>query len=209
MTLTKISVALACAAVLPCAAGVHKCADANGKVTYQDGPCREVQAMAKVDAADAGNGRPVAAASKAAVPLAQGASAASLPDASEADYRSAKGTWRGPAQFHLVVSGVRSADANAMVQMVIELQPDGRVQGAITEAGCKLSGQTTQSGSVAAAAVDVVLAGCKDARFNGRFSGSLSASAASKEAKLQLNAVEAGAAAGKAAQSSVDAVLKR
>jgi hypothetical protein len=209
MTLAKICMALTCAAALPCMGAVHKCADGNGKVTYQDGPCRDVQAMGKADSVEAVNGRPVPAASKAAAPSAQGASTPSLPEANEADYRSARGAWRGPAQFHLVVSGVRSPDANAMVQMVIELQPDGRVQGAIAEAGCKLSGQTTQSGSAAAAAVDVMLAGCKDARFNGRFSGSLSASAASKEAKLQLTGVEAGAAAGKAAQSSLDAVLKR
>jgi hypothetical protein len=209
MTLTKISVALACAAILPCAAGVHKCADASGKVTYQDGPCREVQAMAKVDAGDAGNGRPVAAASKAAVPSAQGASAAVLPEASEGDYRNAKGPWRGPAQLRVAGNGVRPADANAMAQMTIELQSDGRVQGAITEAGCKLSGLTTPSGSVASASVDVVLAGCKDARFNGRFNGSLTASSASKEARLQLNAQDVSAAAGRAAQSSIDAVLKR
>jgi hypothetical protein len=132
-----------------------------------------------------------------------------LPEGSAADYSHAKGAWRGPAQLRVAGNGVRSADANAMPQVVIELQSDGRVQGAITEAGCKLSGLNTPSGSPASASVDVVLVGCKDARFNGRFNGSLTASSASKEARLQLSAQEVGASAGKTAQSSVDAVLKR
>jgi hypothetical protein len=209
MTLTKISVALACAVVLPCAAGVHKCADASGKVTYQDGPCRQAQPTAKVDTGDAANARAVSAVDKAAAPSAQGAGESTLPEGNGADYNNAKGAWRGPAQLRVDGNGVRPADANAAPQVIIELQSDGRVQGAITEAGCKLSGLTSSSGSAASASVDVVLVGCKDARFNGRFNGSLTASSASKEARLQLSAREVSASAGKTAQSSVDAVLKR
>jgi len=209
MKLAMLGIALICAAVLPCSAAVHKCTDASGKVTYTDEPCRETPRQAAVDTTDAVNPRPGNAAAKGAVPGASGTITSSLPEGSDADYRNAKGAWRGPAQFHVVVNGARAADAHAIAPMVIELQPDGRVQGAINDAGCKLSGLTTQFISAMVASVDVTLSGCKDARFNGRFNGFLNTSPESRAAKLQLNALALNTAPGKSTQSSIDAVLKR
>jgi hypothetical protein len=206
MRLAIIGLTLACAAVLPCAAAVHKCTDGKGKVTYQDGPCREAQPQGTIDTSDAVAAR---GAGKAAAASAAGTITASLPAGDDADYRSAKGAWRGPAQFHFVANGARAADAQAPAPMVIELQADGRVQGTINEAGCKVSGLTTQVASPASVSIDVMLSGCRDARFNGRFNGFLNTSAAAKEATLQLTALAMSAGAGKATQSSLDAVLKR
>ena len=105
----------------------------------------------------------------------------SLPAGDDAEFQSAKGAWRGPAQFQFSVSGARSADAHAIGRMVIDLQPDGRVRGVIDEAGCKLSGLHTQFVSAASASIDVTVSGCHDSRFNTRFSGHLVGNAAARE----------------------------
>ena len=124
-------------------------------------------------------------------------------------FQSAKGTWRGPAQFQFSVSGARSADAHAIGRRVIDLQPDGRVRGVIDEAGCKLSGLHTQFVSAASASIDVKVSGCKDDRFNTRFSGHLVGNTAARESKLQLNAITMALRPGRVSQASIDAVLKR
>ena len=133
----------------------------------------------------------------------------SLPSTIDHEYQSAKGTWRGPAQFHLSIGGARVADAHAIVAMVIELQPDGRVRGVIEEAGCKLSGLHTQFVSTASASLDVTASTGRDGRFNARYSGQLLGSAAAKESKLQLHAVAMPLFTGRVSQASIEPVLRR
>ena len=197
--------ALLCVAAIPCAAAVNKCTDARGKVTYQDGPCAATPQSSKVDTSNPVDTRPGRAASAPQRTITQSVPAGN----DEAEHRSARGTWRGPAQFQLSVGGARAADAHAIGRMVIELYPDGRVRGVIDEAGCKLSGLHTQFVSATSASIDVTLSGCKDDRFNTRYSGHLLGSAAAKESKLQLNAVAMTLLPGRGSQASIDAVLQR
>ena len=190
---------------LPCTAAVNKCTDSRGKVTYQDEPCAATpQSSSKVDTSNPVDTRPSAGATAP-----QRAISKSLPAGDDAAYRSAKGTWRGPAQFQFSVGGARSADAHAIGRMVIDLQPDGRVRGVIDEAGCKLSGLHTQFMTAASASIDVTVSGCHDGRFNTRFSGHLVGNAAAGESKLQLNANAMNLLPGRVSQASIDAVLKR
>ena len=191
-------------AAMPCAAAVNKCTDTRGKVTYQDEPCAATPQSSKVDTSNPVDTRPGQAATAPQRTITK-----SVPAGDDADYRSAKGTWRGPAQFQFSVSGARAADAHAIGRMVIELHPDGRVRGVIDEAGCKLSGLHTPFVTAASASIDVTLSGCHDDRFNTRYSGDLLGSAAAKESKLQLNAVAMTLLPGRVSQASIDAVLQR
>jgi Domain of unknown function (DUF4124) len=194
--------ALLAGTALPCAAAVNKCTDSRGKVTYQDEPCGATPQWSRVDTSNAVDTRPTAASAPRSI-------SKSLPAGDDTNFRSAKGTWRGPAQFQFSSGGVRSADAHAIGPMVIELQPDGRVRGVIDEAGCKLSGLHKQFTYPESASIDVTLSECKDTRFNTRYSGHLIGSAAAKQSKLQLNAVAMSLLPGKVSQASIDAVLKR
>lgn len=196
--------ALFCVAAIPCAAAVNKCTDARGKVTYQDGPCAATPQSSKVDTSNPVDTRPGRAASAPQRTITK-----SVPAGDDTEHRSARGTWRGPAQFQFSVSGARASDAHAIGRMVIELQTDGRVRGVIDEAGCKLSGLHMPFVTAASASIDVTLSGCKDDRFNTRYSGHLLGSAAAKESKLQLNAVAMTLLPGRASQASIDAVLQR
>ena len=189
---------------LPCTAAVNKCTDPRGKVTYQDEPCATTPQSSKVDTSNPVDTRPGKSATSPQRTITQ-----SLPSGDESEYRSAKGTWRGLSQFQYSVSGARSADAHAILRLVIELQPDGRVRGVIDEAGCKLSGLHTQFVSAASASIDVTVSGCNDGRFNTRFSGHLVGNAAGRESKLQLNAIAMALLPGRVSQASIDAVLER
>lgn len=202
MRIILLSAVAACLIAMPSAAAVNKCIDVRGKVTYQDEPCAATPQSSTVDTSNAVSTRPSTSATQPPI-------VRSLPAGDDSGFRSAKGSWRGPAQFHFTLNGVRSAEAHMIGRMVINLQPDGRVRGVIDEPGCKLSGLHTQFVTPTNASVDVTFSGCKDSRFNVRYSGHLATNAAARESTLRLSAVAATAFAAKVSLATIDAVLKR
>jgi Domain of unknown function (DUF4124) len=160
---------MALAALPTSAEAANRCTDAQGRITFQDAPCPGA-GSAEATAGRAGPGGPPAQPA-----VANG-------------YASARGTWRGPAQLHVVEGSTRDLEAHRVVPMVIELGVDGKVQGVIPDAGCKLSGLTSTFVSATNATVDVTLTGCQDRRFNTRMQGHVFVHTGSKEARLNLNA---------------------
>lgn len=181
------------------ALAANRCTDAKGKVTYQDTACEPSANANPVDTTDARNNRPLQA-----PPVAPVDPVGSRGEA----YASAKGSWRGPAQFQLTKAGVRDSDAHSISPIVLELRPNGEVLGIMMEAGCKISGLTQQFVAPYIASLDVSVKGCKDGRFNARYSGYLHSTAAAKEAKLTLNTLSM-PSYGRVQQASIEAVLKR
>jgi hypothetical protein len=188
-------------ALLPIAAhgATYRCTDAKGKTTLQDVPC---PALGETGAAGPTT-------SRLGVPM-QGtpAAAAVLPPPNTGDYSSARGAWRGPAQFHLVAGGQRDLQAHRIAPLVIDLAADGKVTGVVSEAGCKISGLTTQFIMPTMANIDVTLTGCTDTRFNTRMSGTLSAHKSAKETTLRLASIGYTRSM-KLQQLTLDAVLRR
>jgi hypothetical protein len=193
-------------------AAVHKCTDARGRVTYQDDPCPAASASAPpgkpLDTGDAVNTRPRAVPPNAKPPLLPSITR-SLPAGDEAAYATAQGSWRGPAQFHFRLGSERPTDAHVIAPALIELQRDGRVRGAVPEAGCRLNGLHRPFATTARASLDVTLSACHDARFNARYSGHLSVDGNVKQASLSLHAITSVKLGGRVSQASVDAVLRR
>lgn len=189
---------------------VNRCTDLKGKVTFQDTACETAAAERSVDISEAFSTKP-------GVPLRPSSAgrpataAAPVPEERQrsGEYASARGTWRGPAQFQVSVGGVRDATAHAVTPMVIELRATGEVAGVIPAKGCAISGLATEFVAPYVATVDVSLKSCEDRRFNARFSGHLHANAAAREAKLTLHAISMPLFAGKVQQTSLEAVLKR
>jgi hypothetical protein len=177
------------------AGAVNRCVDDKGKVTYQDSAC------------------PGAGPMDATAPFARSQNPAGLAGQSAAEenatYTIAKGAWRGPAQFQFSVSGVRDQGAQVVTPLVIELKGSGEVIGAMSDAGCTISGLTTQFAAPNMANVDVTLKNCRDSRFNARYGGYLIVNVAAKEAKLMLNAIAWAVPSAKVQQASIDAVLRR
>ena len=59
-------------------------------------------------------------------------------DAADSAYTTTTGGWRGQTQYQATVSGVVSPEAHAVVQMTIEIDPQGKVIGSSPENGCQL-----------------------------------------------------------------------
>jgi hypothetical protein len=150
------------------ALAANRCTDAQGRVTFQDAPCP-----------GAVNAEP---------PASRSAAGAATQPTAAGGYSTARGTWRGPAQLHVVEGANRDLGAHRVVPTVIELGVDGKVTGVIPEAGCRLSGLTSTFVSATNASVDVTLTGCQDSRFNTRMTGHLFVHSGEKEARLNLNA---------------------
>jgi hypothetical protein len=190
------------AALLPLAAhgATYRCPDAKGRTTLQDFPCETSSREGGAGVAPAGQtgtpSRPTAAATAGGAPVNTG------------DYASTRGAWRGPAQFHVMAGGQRDLQAHRIAPLVIELAADGKVNGVISEAGCKISGLTTQFMLPTLANIDVTLKGCADSRFNTRMSGTLSANSGTREGKLHLSSVGYTRTM-KVEQLTIEAVLRR
>lgn len=180
------------------AGAVNRCVDGQGKVTYQDSACLGSGPARAADAPESFSTKP-----KSISSVGQSATQA------DPAYTTAKGAWRGPAQFQFSVAGVRDQGAQTVTPLVIELKESGEVTGIMSESGCKLSGLTTQFVAPHMANVDVTLKNCRDERFNARFGGYLTINMAAKEAKLMLNAIGWEVPSAKVQQASIDAVLKR
>jgi len=187
-----------CALAAGQAGAVNRCVDNRGKVTYQDAECPEAAHASVVD-------------TTAGISMVrrQNPSVGQATARVDPAYTTAKGAWRGPAQFQFSVSGVRDQGAQVVTPLVVELKESGEVTGVMSEAGCKLSGLATQFVAPNAANVDVTLKDCSDHRFNARFGGYLVVSASAKEAKLTLNALGWAVPTSKFQQASLEAVLKR
>jgi Domain of unknown function (DUF4124) len=169
------------ATLLPLAAhgATYRCTDHKGRTTLQDFPC-QTSSSGDQGAGSPGSGRSSAAAQPPPNTV------TGSPSSNAGDYLSTRGAWRGPAQFHVVAGGQRDLQAHRIAPLVIELAPDGKVTGVVSEAGCKISGLTTQFVTPRVASIDVTMTGCTDTRFNTRMSGTLTANNSARETKLHL-----------------------
>jgi hypothetical protein len=168
-------------APLPAEAGVRKCTDAQGRVTYRDSHCP-------------GDGEVGAAPTRNAA----------------ASAGTTHGAWRGPAQFQFVHSAGASAPGPS-APLALEMRPDGRVSGEVAGAGCRIEGVHTPYVADRIVAVEIVISGCHDARFNARYAGQLNARDPARGSRLGLHAI-GGAAADRTRPlhlATIDALLQR
>ena len=161
---------------LPCQAGVRKCIDGAGRAVYQDAHCNAAPSPAP-----------------AAKPAATAAARASVKAKGDAPARReappAHGAWRGAAQFRYVSGAPLDASADADIELA--LLPDGRVEGGVVGAGCRLDGvHAPQQRAKNMVAVDITISGCRDARFDARYAGQLDASQPA-HTRLRLHAITA------------------
>lgn len=149
----------------------YRCME-NGRTILTDRPCASEQAQT--------NPRP------------QGKSDRVIGDVANSAYTTTTGGWRGQAQYQANVGGAIAQDAHAVVQMIIEIDPQGKILGSSPENGCKLKGLATPGVIATIANLDVTFYECAFAGFNRRMSGMLSINSAQKHAQLTLNAISVG-----------------
>ncbi len=112
------------------------------------------------------------------------------------------GRWHGA---FLMAAGAGAGGVSRPSQVhqgTIDIATDGLVRGSVTEAGCTLTGSSSAYVSGANATLELTLAGCADARFNGRYSGKLIGNPSLGYASLRLGASSAASGSGSAADGT-------
>lgn len=165
----------------------YRCVE-NGKTILTDRPCASEQVQ--------GNQQP------------QGKPNNVFGDAANSAYTTINGGWRGQAQYQANVGGAVSQEAHAVVQMSLEIDPQGKIIGVSTENGCKFKGLISPGIVSSVSNIDVTFSGCAFSGFNRRMSGTLGLDSAKKYAQLSLYAISTGF--GKVAESfDIRATLRR
>ncbi len=149
----------------------YRCVE-NGRTTLTDRPCASEQGQSN--------------------PQPQGKPNNVIGEVTNSAYATTTGGWRGQAQYQANVGGTIAQEAHAVVQMIIEIDPQGKILGSSPENGCKLKGLATPGVISTIANLDVTFYECAYTGFNRRMSGTLSINSAQKHAQLTLNAISVG-----------------
>ncbi len=117
------------------------------------------------------------------------------------------GTWSGMTQFQLNVGGKIDPAAHSVSDLVLTLDPKGKVSGSAAENGCRFLGVTTPGFAGITINVDVTLSGCRYPAYNRRFNGTISWSGSSQTGVLNLSSNVFGL--GKAEIYDIKATLRK
>lgn len=160
---------LAALAVLPCSASAqYRCVE-NGKALFSDRPCADVESAP--DPARPGKGPKV------------------IGDAANSAYGTPYGTWRGQVQYQATGQRGVIAEAMAVVEMTLDIEPQGKVAGSSPENACKVKGIASPGINATMLNLDLTLFECRYKGLNRRYFGSLIVSPAEKHARLNLSGV--------------------
>ena len=124
------------------------------------------------------------------------------------DYSSPYGDWRGQAQFHGRVGRTDDSKAQSVTELVISIDPQGKLVGSSAGNGCHALGLATPSGPATVINLDVTFSGCSYAGYNRRFSGNLFLYPRNSYASLRLRSLVANTGP-KPGSYDIRATLKR
>lgn len=102
------------------------------------------------------------------------------------DYSSTYGAWRGQVQFMAKRGTAVVNEAHAVVSLVIQIDPQGKVSGGNTETGCSFKGIATPGPIDTFVNLDVTLSGCKYSGYNRQLTGRVALYKAQKYVDFNL-----------------------
>ena len=126
----------------------YRCVE-NGKPLFTDKPC--------------GN-------SEIAGP-ARGNSPKIIGDSTNSAYSTGYGDWRGQVQYQATFKGHPVAEAHAVVQTTLSIDPQGKILGSSPENGCKMNGIASPGIGQTILNLDITLTGCTFSKLNRRLTG--------------------------------------
>jgi hypothetical protein len=184
---------------------IYRCV-LNGHTTYTDRLCEGRM----LPVASIPNTRPAADPPVNSPSSSPGSSSAgSPPRTAGPDYTTPYGIWRGQAQYQAALNGQLIRGAHAVVPLVMQVEPQGRVRGFSHENGCTMLGVAAPYGSATTLSLDVTLSECRYPSFNTRYSGSLALSPADGQVRLLLQASRPGGAQNGGDYFDLKATLRR
>lgn len=102
------------------------------------------------------------------------------------DYSSIYGAWRGQVQFMAKRGPSVINEAHAVVPLVMQIDPQGKVSGASTESGCSFKGIAIPGPIETLITLDVTLSGCKYFGYNRQMTGRVALYTAKKYVDFSL-----------------------
>ena len=150
---------------MPLAFGQHRCVE-SGKILITDKPC----------------------AGEVASPASVGIGQNVIGERANGAYASAYGDWRGQVQYQASLNGQPTADAHAVVQTTVSIDPQGKIAGISPENGCKMKGIASPGLTPTILNLDITLSGCGFQGLNRRLSGTLALYPAQKYAQFWVYA---------------------
>ena len=169
----------------------------NGKTTYTDKPC-DAPTLPGVEGPSASTrSNDTGQAGKPARAI-------------ELDYSTPYGIWRGQAQYQATSKGQPLREAHAVIPLVIQVEKQGRVQGASPENGCKLLGVAAPNFVRNVLTLDVTLSECRYPALNRRYSGTLALYPSSNSMQFYLQSINvASAFIGNVGHFDIKATMRR
>ena len=143
----------------------YRCVE-NGKPLFTDKPC--------------GN-------SEIAGP-ARGNSPKIIGDSTNSAYSTGYGDWRGQVQYQATFKGHPVAEAHAVVQTTLSIDPQGKILGSSPENGCKMKGIASPGIGQTILNLDITLTGCTFSKLNRRLTGTLALYPAEKRTQFWIYA---------------------
>jgi hypothetical protein len=132
---------------------------------------------------------------------------AAFTDALAADgYATPYGEWRGQTQYQARIRGESDAAAHAVINLVLNLEPGGKVTGGSPDNGCHVLGIGKPGISPNIVTLNVTLTGCTYAGFNRTYNGHIALYTEKKYAALSLQAV---LMTGKGGYFTIESTMRR
>lgn len=129
-------------------------------------------------------------------------------DALADGYEQPYGEWRGQAQYQAIVKGASDPAAHAVIDLVVDIEPRGKVTGISGENGCRMLGIARPGISPFILTLNVTLRSCAYARFNRIYNGHIAVSSAKKYAALSLQSIDVSPGSG-GGTFNIEATMRR
>jgi hypothetical protein len=113
-----------------------------------------------------------------------------LTDAHADGYDQPYGEWRGQAQYQAIVKGASDPARHAVIDLVVDVDPRGKVTGISGENGCRMLGIAKPGLAPHILTLNVTLTSCAYQRFNRIYNGMMSVSSAKRYATFSLQAID-------------------
>lgn len=155
---------------------IHRCT-ANGKTVLSDQPCVDSHTEKNIAISSVSNHGTAPAVTTTSSPVGQ-------------NYSTPYGEWRGQAQYQATEMGQLQQGAHTVVNMVVAIDPAGKIVGSSPDNGCKVLGVAAPFVGPNSLSLDVTLSGCKFSGYNRRFSGYLNLNQTQKTVGLTLNGAQ-------------------
>lgn len=151
--------------ISPSAWAQYRCVE-NGKAIFTDRPC----------ASEPTPSMPIGNAPKI------------IGDSTNSAYSTRYGDWRGQVQYQASLNGQPIAEAHAVAQTTLSIDPQGKITGTTPENGCKMKGISSPGMAPTILNLDITLSGCNFQKMNRRLFGTLALYPAEKHAQFWIYA---------------------